>query len=41
LIASASPDVTLSLSELRTEVCRKVIEAGSVGEAIKRQIILR
>jgi hypothetical protein len=41
LCAVASGASELSLTELRAEVCRKVIEAGSVGAAIERQIVLR
>jgi hypothetical protein len=35
LCAVASGDTTLSLAELRAEVCRKVIKAGVVQAAIR------
>jgi hypothetical protein len=39
LCAVASGDTTLSLAELRAEVCRKVIKAGGVQAAIRQEPI--
>jgi hypothetical protein len=42
LIAAASGDTTMTLAELRAEVCGEAIKAGGVAAAIKaREIILR